>query len=171
MNLHAFHFQYPRDGAGWTFCSLKSRFSAVATAARGRRSCPAKSRLLTITSPVGGTPCPYPEMLAANNRNSFLLFRSVDLAPASSVSRPRKHITATPSAKTTGIGEFPTATDQESPSNFSCGCPMHYSTFDESSPVSTIGGHSVSGTCVPKSAADGFGNDGQSPACHYCLLS
>src|ERR1700683_768167 len=108
-------------------------------------------------------------MLAANNRNSFLLFRSVGLAPASSVSRPREHITAIPSAETTGIGEFPTAaaTDQESPSNFSCGCPMNYSTFDESSPFSTIGGHSVSGTCVPKSAADGFGNDGQSPAWHY----
>jgi hypothetical protein len=51
--LHTFNFQYPLNGARWTFCSLNSRFSAVATASGRFRSSSAKSRSLTITFPVG----------------------------------------------------------------------------------------------------------------------
>jgi hypothetical protein len=50
---HTFNFQYPLNGALWTFCSVNRRFSAVATASGRLRSCSAKSRSLTITSPVG----------------------------------------------------------------------------------------------------------------------
>ena len=46
-------FQYPLRGAFWTFCSPKSRFRAVATMSGCLRSCSAKSRSLTTTSPVG----------------------------------------------------------------------------------------------------------------------
>jgi hypothetical protein len=54
--LQAFNLQYPRNGARWTLCSLKSRFSALATASGRFRSCSAKSRSLPITSPVGYRP-------------------------------------------------------------------------------------------------------------------
>ena len=50
---HAFNFQYPFNVALWTFCSCSSRFRAVTTASGRFRSCSAKSRSLTITSPVG----------------------------------------------------------------------------------------------------------------------
>src|SRR5213593_2581272 len=46
-------FQYPLSGAFWTFCSPKSKFRAVATVSGRLRSCSAKSRSLTTTSPVG----------------------------------------------------------------------------------------------------------------------
>src|SRR5881628_265317 len=59
-------FQYPLRGAFWTFCSPKSRFSAVATMSGCLRSCSAKSRSLTTTvagwvalmdfATVGGNP-------------------------------------------------------------------------------------------------------------------
>ena len=46
-------FQYPLRGALWTFCSPKRRSSAVATESGRLRSCSAKSRSPTTTSPVG----------------------------------------------------------------------------------------------------------------------
>jgi hypothetical protein len=74
----------------------------VATGSGHFRSCSAKSRSLTITSPVGyrwWTVCPYDEILAASDRNSFFLFRSARLARATSLSKARKHITAIPRAE------------------------------------------------------------------------
>ena len=53
LENQTFSFQYPFSGAFWTFCSPKRRFSAVATMSGCLRSCSAKSRSLTITSPVG----------------------------------------------------------------------------------------------------------------------
>ncbi len=48
-----FSFQYPFSGARWTFCSFNNKFRAVTTASERFRNCSAKSRSLTITSPVG----------------------------------------------------------------------------------------------------------------------
>src|SRR2546425_5379983 len=53
LENQTFSFQYPFSGAFWTFCSPKRRFSAVATMSGCLRSCSAKSRSLTTTSPVG----------------------------------------------------------------------------------------------------------------------
>jgi hypothetical protein len=79
------HLQFPLGGAFWTFCSFSSRFSAVATASGHFRSRSAKSRSLTITSPVDyrwWVVWPYDEILSASDRNSFFLFRSSRLARA-----------------------------------------------------------------------------------------
>jgi len=46
-------FQYPLRGAFWTLRSPKRMISAVATASGRLRSCSAKSRSLTTTSPFG----------------------------------------------------------------------------------------------------------------------
>src|ERR1035441_2160716 len=40
--------------------------------------------------------CAYPEILSANNRSSFLLFRSADFALASPAPKARMHIAAIP---------------------------------------------------------------------------
>jgi hypothetical protein len=110
-----FNFQYPRSGALWTFCSLNSRFRAViTTSGRFRNSC-AKSRSLTITSPVGYrwcTVCPYDEILSASDRNSFFLFRSARLARTSSVSKDRMQMVATPRRVTINMIHQRSGTDE-----------------------------------------------------------
>jgi hypothetical protein len=76
-NLHTFNFQYPLSGALWTFCSLKSRFRAVITASGRFRSSSAKSRSLTIASPVGYRWCvvwPYDESSLSQRPQFFPLF-------------------------------------------------------------------------------------------------
>jgi hypothetical protein len=101
--FHTFNFQYPLRGAFWTFCSFSSRFRAVVTASGRFRSCSAKSRSLTITSPVGyrwWVVCPYDEILSASDRNSFFCFRSDRLARIASVPKARRHIAAIPRAET-----------------------------------------------------------------------
>jgi hypothetical protein len=47
---HTFSFQYPLREAGWTFCSRKRRFSAVAMASGRLRSCSARSGTLPVRS-------------------------------------------------------------------------------------------------------------------------
>ncbi len=98
-NHQRLNFQYPRNRALSTFCSFSSRFKAVMTAAGGFRSCSARSRSLTITSPVGyrwWTLCANDEILSASDLNSFLLFCSARRARTPSGSKTRRHIAATP---------------------------------------------------------------------------